>query len=117
MIHAQIAPGPASCAARHAPNSQPEPMIEPAHVVGLPKGQCFALIEGGYLWKIRMPLPANDPDEVMPKDLQAIADGMRKGSDTDGDWWHAPGYEALSELLPDDLVDDFRQVANDGQAI
>ncbi len=93
------------------------PMIEPAHVVGLPKGQCFALIEGGNLWKIRMPLPANDPDEVMPKDLQAIADGMRKGSDTDGDWWHAPGYEALSELLPDDLVDDFRQVANDGKAI
>jgi integrating conjugative element membrane protein (TIGR03747 family) len=45
------------------------PMIEPSHVVGLPKGQCFALIEGGHLWKVRMPLPAPDPDEVMPKDL------------------------------------------------
>ncbi|VFT20891.1 conjugative coupling factor TraD [Pseudomonas aeruginosa] len=42
------------------------PMIEPAHVVGLPRGQCFALIEGGNLWKIRMPLPANDPDDVLP---------------------------------------------------
>src|SRR6185437_9264583 len=32
MTHAQIAPGPASMAARHAPNSQPEPMIEPSPV-------------------------------------------------------------------------------------
>lgn len=87
------------------------PMIEPAHVVGLPKGQCFALIEGGNLWKIRMPLPANDPDEVMPKDLQAISEGMRKGADSGSDWWKAPGYQALSEALPDDLLDDFRQVA------
>jgi len=27
------------------------PMIEPAHVVALPKGQCFALMQGGQLWK------------------------------------------------------------------
>lgn len=86
-------------------------MIEPAHVVGLPKGQCFALIEGGNLWKIRMPLPANDPDEVMPKDLQAISEGMRKGADSGSDWWEAPGYRALGESLPDDLLDDFRQAA------
>lgn len=92
------------------------PMIEPAHVVALPKGQCFALIEGGNLWKIRMPLPASDPDEVMPKDLQALVEGMRKGSGTKSDWWQAPGYQALSESLPDDLVDDFRQMANDGKA-
>lgn len=89
------------------------PMIEPAHVVALPKGQCFALIEGGNLWKIRMPLPANDPDEVMPKDLQALVEGMRKGSGTSSDWWQAPGYEALGESLPDDLVNDFRKLATD----
>lgn len=92
------------------------PMIEPAHVVALPKGQCFALIEGGNLWKIRMPLPASDPDEVMPKDLQALVEGMRKGSGTSSDWWQAPGFDALSESLPDDLVDDFRQMANNGKA-
>ncbi|MCH4883249.1 type IV conjugative transfer system coupling protein TraD [Pseudomonas sp. TMW22080] len=90
------------------------PMIEPAHVVSLPKGQCFALIEGGNLWKIRMPLPASDPDEVMPKDLQALAEGMRKGSVDSSDWWQAPGYQALSESLPEDLVDDFRQIAHEG---
>lgn len=93
------------------------PMIEPAHVVSLPKGQCFALIEGGNLWKIRMPLPASDPDEVMPKDLQALAEGMRKGSVDSSDWWQAPGYQALSESLPEDLVDDFRQMANEGHKV
>lgn len=93
------------------------PMIEPAHVVSLPKGQCFALIEGGNLWKIRMPLPASDPDEVMPKDLQALAEGMRKGSVDSSDWWQAPGYQALSESLPEDLVNDFRQMANEGHKV
>lgn len=89
------------------------PMIEPAHVVGLPKGQCFALIEGGNLWKIRMPLPANDPDEAMPNDLQAIAEGMRKGADASSEWWQAPGSRTLSDSLPDDLVHDFRQMSDD----
>ena len=92
------------------------PMIEPAHVVGLPKGQCFALIEGGNLWKIRMPLPASDPGEVMPKDLQALADSMRKGQATNTDWWQAPGYQALNESLPADLVDDFRNMASGERA-
>src|SRR5690348_1050828 len=32
MIQAQIAPGPVSSAARQAPNSQPDPMIEPRPV-------------------------------------------------------------------------------------
>ncbi|NWB94834.1 type IV conjugative transfer system coupling protein TraD [Pseudomonas gingeri] len=93
------------------------PMLEPAHIVGLPKGQCFALMEGGNLWKIRMPLPANDPDEVMPKDLQALVEGMRnKGAGTNSDWWQAPGFQSLNESLPDDLLDDFRQMANGERA-
>src|SRR3546814_15008851 len=53
------------------------PMIEPAHIVQLPKGQCFALMQGGALWKVRMPLPAPDPDENMPSDLQQLAEYMR----------------------------------------
>src|SRR5579871_1978282 len=32
ITHAHTAPGPASCAARQAPNNQPEPMIEPKPV-------------------------------------------------------------------------------------
>ncbi|MBF8791570.1 type IV conjugative transfer system coupling protein TraD [Pseudomonas monteilii] len=92
------------------------PMIEPAHVVGLPKGQAFALIEGGNLWKIRMPLPTNDPDEVMPGNLQELAAGMRRSASSSSDWWEAPGYQELKSVLPEDLVEDFRQVATDDAA-
>jgi conjugative coupling factor TraD (TOL family) len=66
------------------------PLIEPAHVVGLPKGQCFALIEGGQLWKVRMPLPMPDPDEAMPRDLRRLAEYMRRHhgeGDGDEEWW------------------------------
>lgn len=72
-------------------NSTSVPLIEPAHVVALPKGQCFALIEGGHLWKIRMPLPAPDPDEVMPKNLQALATLMRQHYSNADNTWEAPG--------------------------
>ncbi len=89
------------------------PMIEPAHVVGLPKGQCFALIEGGNLWKIRMPLPANDPDDVLPASLQDIATGMRRSAAASNEWWEAPGYQDLKSAIPEDLMEDFRHVATD----
>ncbi|WP_051070743.1 type IV conjugative transfer system coupling protein TraD [Pseudomonas asplenii] len=74
------------------------PLIEPAHVVSLPKGQAFALIEGANLWKIRMPLPAPDPDESMPKDLQTLAANMRKRYvDGGGEWWAGGGTRELDE--------------------
>ncbi|MCU7247285.1 type IV conjugative transfer system coupling protein TraD [Pseudomonas koreensis] len=53
------------------------PMLEPAHIVALPKGQAFGLVQGGQLWKIRMPLPAPDPDEEIPKNLQTMVECMR----------------------------------------
>ncbi|MDR0578717.1 MAG: type IV conjugative transfer system coupling protein TraD [Candidatus Accumulibacter sp.] len=68
-------------------------MIEPAHVVALPKGQCFALIEGGQLWKVRMPLPAHDPDEVLPRDLREMADKMRRRYGEADEWWGSEGRE------------------------
>ena len=93
------------------------PLIEPAHVVALPKGQCFALIEGGNLWKIRMPLPAPDPDEAMPKDLQQLAGYMRQRYTDAGDWWESKGVPTLQEqALPADLIDDFRQMTNGNEA-
>ena len=83
------------------------PMIEPAHVVQLPKGQCFALMHGGNLWKIRMPLPAPDPDEVMPKDLQQLAGYMRQSYTESSQWWENIGSPALQERpLPDELLAD-----------
>ncbi len=94
------------------------PLIEPAHVVNLPKGQAFALLEGGNLWKIRMPLPAPDADEAMPKDLQELAGYMRQHYVDAGDWWESQGLPALQrEALPEGLIDDFKRmaVANAGE--
>lgn len=88
------------------------PLIEPAHVVALPKGQAFGLIEGGTLWKIRMPLPAPDPDEVMPKDLQTLATYMRQRYTDASEWWDAHGQTAAEDgTLPEDLLDDTKPSA------
>lgn len=94
------------------------PMIEPSHVVGLPKGQCFALLQGGQLWKVRMPLPAPDPDEVMPEDLQQLAGYMRQSYTESGQWWENLGTPGLQDqALPDDLLDDLAaEKAADGEA-
>jgi len=89
------------------------PMIEPSHVVSLPKGQCFALLQGGNLWKVRMPLPAPDPDEAMPRDLQQLAGYMRQSYTETGQWWDGAASPGLQENpLPADLVDD----VTEGQA-
>src|SRR5690554_3195526 len=81
------------------------PLIEPAHVVALPKGQCFALIEGGTLWKVRMPLPAPDPDELMPADLQQLTAQMRQRYAEAGRWWTSTG--SPNDGLPADLTEDW----------
>lgn len=68
------------------------PLIEPAHIVSLPKGQMFSFQEGGQLWKVRMPLPKPSPDDAMPKDLQELATRMRAAyNDHANKWWTASG--------------------------
>jgi hypothetical protein len=54
------------------------PLITPGDIVTLPKGQAFALLEGGQLWKIRMPLPDPGRDPVMPESLAAITADMAR---------------------------------------
>ncbi len=52
------------------------------------KGQAFALLEGGQLWKIRMPLPAGDADDVlMPESIEKIAEEMRRSYHSGESWW------------------------------
>lgn len=65
-----------------------------------------------------MPLPAPDPDEAMPENLQAMARAMRQQYMEVGDWWESSGIEHLQPpALPADLLDDFRQMtANDVDA-
>jgi len=63
------------------------PMISPADIINLPKGQAFALLEGGRLWKVRMPLPADNDDPHMPASLKQLADNMEKNYHTGETWW------------------------------
>jgi len=84
------------------------PMIEPAHIVKLPKGQMFSLQEGGQLWKVRMPLPKPDPDDILPDNLQALAAQMRKSYvESAGNWWQSGATVAtpLADLMAQKNLD------------
>lgn len=86
------------------------PLLEPAHIVKLPKGQMFSLQEGGQLWKVRMPLPKTDPDEKLPDNLQELAALMRKDyNENAGSWWNNSSGAAAATALSD----GFTQVARD----
>ena len=53
-------------------------LIEPSDLVQLPKGQAFALLHGGQLHKIRIPLPSSTADPCMLDDVQAIGPSVRQ---------------------------------------
>ena len=64
------------------------PMLSPAELIALPKGQAFALLEGGQLWKLRMPLTETQPERLLPQDLADMAREMERayaGKSTAGD--------------------------------
>lgn len=67
--------------------SSRQKLISPAEIINLPKGQAFALLEGGKLWKIRMPLPAKTKDEHMPESLQKLVGYMRDSYQSTSVWW------------------------------
>ena len=52
-------------------------MLEPTDLVQLPKGEALALIHGGQLHKIRMPLPSASSDPLMPTSPTAIGETLR----------------------------------------
>ncbi|HCA9702781.1 TPA: type IV conjugative transfer system coupling protein TraD [Klebsiella variicola subsp. variicola] len=66
------------------------PLLEPASLVQLPKGQAFALLEGGQLWKLRIPLPDTTHDPLMPENIAQIARYMEKQYDSAPVWWNRP---------------------------
>ncbi|MFJ4256405.1 type IV conjugative transfer system coupling protein TraD [Pseudomonas monteilii] len=78
------------------------PLIEPAHLIALPKGQMFSFQEGGQLWKVRMPLPKPASDDQMPADLQALAARMRESYNTNaGSWWSSAGGAPTVDFDPE----------------
>lgn len=80
-------------------------LISPSDIINLPKGQAFALLEGGKLWKIRMPLPAKGKDDCMPESLQKLVGYMRENYQTSQSWW-----EGVDEYKPNqDVLEAFQQ--------
>lgn len=78
------------------------PLIEPAHIIALPKGQMFSLQEGGQLWKVRMPLPKPASDDAMPADLQTLAARMRESYNANaGSWWSSSGGAPTIDFDPE----------------
>ncbi|MBZ9559055.1 MULTISPECIES: type IV conjugative transfer system coupling protein TraD [unclassified Modicisalibacter] len=67
--------------------TDPVEMITSNDVINLPKGQAFLLIEGGQLWKLRMPLPLPDKADDVPRDVADIARRMRAKYSTGDQWW------------------------------
>lgn len=51
-------------------SEQDADVVSPADLMALPKGEAFALIEGGQLYKLRLPMPGSDP--VLPKDMTEV---------------------------------------------
>lgn len=76
--------------------AQQVPTLQPSDLTSLPKGQAFALLEGGQLCKLRFPLPVGDEgDPSWPASMDVVFKGM-----------HAQYQRYLSGLGPDaDQVD------------
>jgi len=53
------------------------PLLDTAALIQLPKGQAFALLEGGQLWKIRLPLPVADKRCPLPDSVTQLTEWMR----------------------------------------
>ena len=58
-------------------------VLEPHDVTRLPKGEAFALLEGGVLWKVRLPLPAGakrSPSAVIARLAAEMRENHRPGA-------------------------------------
>ena len=86
------------------------PLLTPAELITLPKGQAFALLEGGQLWKIRMPLPATDSD--MPETLTEITNEMERTYITNDHWYRV--QEPWWGAAPDVSEPEVEVEASDG---
>ncbi|HRD70566.1 MAG TPA: type IV conjugative transfer system coupling protein TraD [Legionella sp.] len=58
-------------------------MIDVNDIISLPKGQAFVLVNGGELYKVRIPLPVNDG--LAPKDIKSAIRAINQLNDNLGD--------------------------------
>lgn len=73
--------------------SQPVDLIHPNDLTQLPKGQAFAMIDGGVPYKIRIPLPDDEDFRDVPASLKDIGNQMADAYYTSEDWYQfVPSY-------------------------
>jgi len=67
--------------------TQQAELIHPNNIITLPKGQCYALLNGGRPYKLRLPLADRLDFNGMPDKLQAVAKEMHGQYATSDDWY------------------------------
>lgn len=79
-------------------------LLTVSEMVTLPKGQAFAMLSGGQLWKLRMPLADTITDNSLPPLLRKLAKAMEQCYITNDHWyrqrdtwWLAAGQELVSK--------------------
>ncbi len=85
-------------------------MIEPGDLTRLPKGQAFLVKEGGQLFKLRLPLPAQDKG-IIPSKISELTVRMRRDySHAANDTWAHDTW--WSSIMPKQTImqQDFEQM-------
>ncbi len=78
----------------HRIMSQQVDLVHVNHLMSLPKGQCFGLLDGGKPYKIRLPLADKADFNDLPGSLQAVAQDMQAHYNTAEDWYSfTPSWE------------------------
>lgn len=74
--------------------TQQSKLIHPNDFVSLPKGQAFALLDGGKPYKIRLPLTDPTDLENLPANLSAMTLEMRESYNSSEDWYQfTPSFD------------------------
>lgn len=89
--------------------SQRMPLVSPPDVMNLPKGQAFALLDGGICWKIRVPLPDQSGDVFIPETLQVLADQMHRSYRTAEQWWNGTDSSSSALEIPTPEINETEQ--------
>jgi len=76
------------------------PLLGVADLVTLPKGQGFAMLSGGHLWKIRIPLVTEVDERALPATLQQMAEAMERSYITNDHWYRQREAWWLSAAPP-----------------
>jgi conjugative coupling factor TraD (TOL family) len=71
-------------------------LIQINNLTSLPKGQCFALLDGGKPFKIRLPMADTTDLAELPSSLRAVAEDMQSQYATSEDWYSfTPSWDSV----------------------